>query len=759
MNRDIRFGQWRFYPDTLVLVLGDAAEHLEPRVARLLTCFLEHRGEVLSHDLLIEEVWEGRVVSDDAVRRAVSVLRQTLARHDSKDLIRTLHKKGYVADFPPPDAALSKVAPATQTAPPDVNTHATQTPPDRLPPHRLLRLTAALAIALALLTGVWWWSTQPDESPRSPATQTRQTLAVLPFVDLSEDQSNQYFTDGLAEELIGRLAQLDALQVTARSSSFQFRDAQRDLQEVGEKLGVAHVIEGSVRRDGERVRINAALVDTATGTRRWSQTYDRTLADFFALQEEIAVAVARALQVVLVRAHGPENQTSSTAALQAYLRGRAMLTTMEASDAARAIHQFQQAIALDPGYAAPYAQLASAMMIRDNAGGPEMDREKIDALLDRALELNPDLAEAHIVRARMLWHDSPDPEVAETAMRRALELNPSYSAGYEALAIQRGARGLFEEAFTLIDQAIALDPLRPRNLHAKAILHFWRGDFDAAEALELETLRLEPRYLMAYARLGFINIFRGDFARGVVYMEKAVALSPVAGAHDSLAFALMCIGESNRAREESRKGSWRSQLPISLFDGVSPDPATFDWQAQDMVDHYSSPLVTDAVLRAALDSTDYARLWQFIDEQFDAATILAGPATSQFDRGYLNLALLRYLAEPNKSNLTMVRELSQQTDTEGSPLTFLDTQDIIYGRAVAAAVLGENERALAELQKILGSGRSHWWWRVRGHPAFAALREDTQLQSLLSMNEVHARQEQELLRELHQRDLKPGASE
>ncbi len=746
MSKVIRFGDWQFCPESRSLTRSGETTQLEPLVAGLLACFLAHPGEVLSHDQLVDEVWDGRAVSDEAVRRAVSSLRHALSSDESERPIRTLHKRGYLATFTP--------------APPEHAVHLPPSPPasahngDRRPAW-LLVLTMALLAAVA-----WWWLQRATPAEPVPAQPQPHTLAVLPFVDMSPGGDSQYFSDGLADELRGRLARVNSLRVTARGSSFQFRDAQPDPREVGKALGVAYLLEGSVRREGDRVRITVSLVDAKDGFQLWTEHYERTLADFFAVQEDIATQVTRTLRLVLVDADAPGRETSNTEALLAYLRGRALLASWGEQDAIEAAHQFERAISLDPGYAAAYAQLSEAkMIVASNRGElPKEEESAIEDLVSQALAIDPDLAEAYVARAAVIKDYSV--EQWEADLRHAIELNPSYSPAYEVLALGMAEQDRFDEAFRLIDQAIALDPLRARNTHAKAMLHFWQGHLEEAEALENATLRLQPDYYYAHMRLGYINLFRGDFAEAVYHLHRTLAASPRSPfLHDRLASALLAAGDLDSAREEIPHGS-KQLIPLLLaqFNGDYPVPDAM--LEGSLGSFYPRWMLSDVTLAGALASGNHAHAWALFQKNIDA-NIRFHAHEDPVEQRVVELyaALLEWLVKGDSGSLARARSLRQALSTLQVPHPSHDAVLLESSRAVAAATLGDRGQALDSLRALLGSGHSERWWWVRTHPAFRELREDPEFRTLLAANEAHAQQQAALLEQMRADGRMPAAGE
>lgn len=299
MTRHFHFGDWDFDPDADVLCHGEYCETLEPRIACLLTYFLEHPNEVLSHDQLIDTVWDGRIVSDEAVRRGVSCLRHAMADKGGDKFIRTVHKKGYVANFPTPltgqfDTVADEAARQLESLP--VVAQNTARSPTLLPQIAILLMLLALAVT-GLLAGSGQLSTTEVIGPT-----TDRSIAVLPFRLMDDSTVDQSFADGLTIELTDLLAQNQALQVASRTSAFQYKRQRLDIREIAGSLGVRYIVEGSVRRSRGRVRISAKLIDADTGFQLWAKTYDSNMEDLFELQQDIGHKIARRLEVVMVRA-------------------------------------------------------------------------------------------------------------------------------------------------------------------------------------------------------------------------------------------------------------------------------------------------------------------------------------------------------------------------------------------------------------------------------------------------------------------------
>jgi TolB-like protein/Flp pilus assembly protein TadD len=352
-----------------------------------------------------------------------------------------------------------------------------------------------LACSFAILVGVGVAVFRPGMfSERS--TPNIRSIAVLPMANLSGDPSQDYFADGMTETLISGLAKVSALRVISRTSVLQYKDGQKQVPEIARELNVDAVVEGSVQRSGDRVKIEVKLVDGRNDHYLWSETYDRQLSDILTLQNEIARAVTRAVEVKLT----PQEETRLAAAKTidpaAYdylLRGRYYFDHQTKADNEKAIEMFDQAVAADPNYAAAHAALAQACVWRFFLFTPDEQQweEKAFVSVEKALSLDPDLAEAHLARGRLLWtpanHFPHDKAILE--YRRALELNPNLDEARNQLAVVYSHVGLLDESLDELKKAVAINPSNTVARYRIGETLLFSGDYEAA----LSSFRSVPR--------------------------------------------------------------------------------------------------------------------------------------------------------------------------------------------------------------------------------------------------------------------------
>lgn len=347
----------------------------------------------------------------------------------------------------------------------------------------------------ALDVGVLTRRTDAERDPYSEALSEpgwTSSLAVLPFANLTGDREQDYFCDGMAEELISRLSRIRELKVTARTSAFALKGDRRDIREIGRALGVEKLLEGSVRKDASSVRIAVQLINAADGFHVWSETYDRSLENIFAVQEEIADSVARALEVAVVEGPGREGQTRNLEAFDAYLEGLHDYGAPNQVNLENAIGHFRKAVEIDPGYARGWASLAAALAFHGSLGfaPAETSRSSAMAAVERALELDEGLAYGHVVKGWIQMVFDWDWAGAEESFTAALRLEPS--KGYYGASQLALASGRFERALALARKAAELDSLSLSAQTNLALAAFYAGRLDEAVDLFRRNIQLNP---------------------------------------------------------------------------------------------------------------------------------------------------------------------------------------------------------------------------------------------------------------------------
>jgi serine/threonine protein kinase/Tfp pilus assembly protein PilF len=385
------------------------------------------------------------------------------------------------------------------------------------------------------------------------ASAKHQSIVVLPFTNMSSDPENEFLADGITEDIINALAQIEDLRVAARTSAFSFKGKHVDLRTVGECLNVTTVLEGSVRKSGNRLRIMAQLINVADGYHLWSERYDRELQDIFEVQDEIAKTIADRLKVTLgagrqkplVRAG-----TKNLEAYQLYLKGRFHWNKRTPDGLRKAIEYFQEAIERDPAYALAYAGLADnynlASFLSVFPPGEVMPKAKVAARM--ALEIDDGLAEAHVSLGYASFTYDWDWTAAERHFGQALAVNPSYVRNHAFYPLYLSSLGRFEEAAAAAKHALDLDPASPAVSHVLAVQLYLARQFDEAIQQCHKTLEMDPHYAVAYAMLGQAYISKGCYREAVPDLDKYLELSRGgAAALALLGYAHARLGQRNEA--------------------------------------------------------------------------------------------------------------------------------------------------------------------------------------------------------------------
>ena len=398
------------------------------------------------------------------------------------------------------------------------------------------------------------------------------SVAVLPFLNLSADPDNEFFADGITEDVIAQLSKLRALKVISRSSAMRYKSRDRSLPEIGAALQVATVLEGSVRRAGERVRIVAQLIDVASDRYLWTETYDRDLNDIFAIQNDVALRIAGALRAELSpdeRSRLGGEAPAHPHAYQLVLQGRHAFTRYTPDSIGRGIDYFERAIALDPSYAAAYVGVAMAYAEMATGQGGTGLREQLAAdkakdAITRALELDPNLGQAHAVLALLRCVHDFDWAGAEEEFKVALALSPGAADAYDHYGWLCAAQERHHEALALVRRAQELDPLVHRTDLATTLIRAGRYP----EALEeaRRTVDFEPDFARGRSTLGWAYLKNGRVAEGLAELERAVTLAP----GDTMYIAQLgeAYGLSGREAEARRIAIELEQLATGRY--VSP---------------------------------------------------------------------------------------------------------------------------------------------------------------------------------------------
>lgn len=485
------------------------------------------------------------------------------------------------------------------------------------------RLAWVGAIVLAVVGAGWWFAHQSGKTTEqvasSPSVSTsraapatdQKSIAVLPFVNMSADKSDEYLSDGMTEELLNVLTKVKGLRVPGRSSSFAFKGKNEDgiFRKVGEELHVNTVLEGSVRKAGDKLRITAQLIKVADGFHLWSETYDRDMKDILAVQGDVAQRVVQALQVQLgveeARAL-TKKPTENPEAHRLYLLGRFHFAKGTFPSYADAIQFFNQAIQLDPTYALAYCGLADAYGFIGGIVIPGKEAwAKEKELAQKALALDPNLAEAHFSLGLALasscnWHEG------EKEIQRAIEMNPNMAFAYDQYAFLLTCLGRHDEAIAKSKRAVELEPLSPLLNGDGGWWLVLARRYDEAMVQSRKALELDSNYSWAHYNLGWCFLWKGDRAGSIAEFQKARALDPQPLFDSCLGYAYAVSGDRAKAEqilqdlEDAARQRYVSPVSqVYIYLGLGEKEKVYEW------------------LNRSFEAQDFAYLWLKVDPVFD----------------------------------------------------------------------------------------------------------------------------------------------
>ncbi|HTB87030.1 MAG TPA: winged helix-turn-helix domain-containing protein [Steroidobacteraceae bacterium] len=738
----LQIGEWIVNPSLDSISKGTETQKLEPRTMRLLLCLANSAGEVVSVDRLLNEVWTGVVVGSASVYQSVSQLRKLLGDVDPEPTyIATVPRKGY-----------RLVAPVTQIDAPSETSAAAAVPsaePTPLPPRTRtkvpLLLGAALLIALIAVGAVIWKKTSTDR-----LLSTVNSIVVLPFIDMTAEKSDQSFCDGLTEELSSWLAQIPTLRVVARTSAFAFRGQGQDVRKIGKALDTNHILEGSLRRAGDRMRISVQLIDARTGYHLWSEDFDRPFDDAIKIQEDISRSVAGTLQVRLTTDSERQlaaRRTDDPQAYQMFLLGRHYAQLLpEATD--RAIELYRQVLVADAKFTPAYTELAYALLNEGQfRGTPIVDvAAQVEPLIATALRLDNRMSAAYAVRGALRASQSRTGEALDD-LQHAISLNPSDMGALAEIGRIHLFDGEPREALKGYDRAAALDPLNSTLQGARCTVLQDMAQYEAASNACERARTLRPGTAWAADALTWLAESQGHIEEALRWNSAAILAEP----HQQFNFyltratLLLAVGLADSARKavETGRSATRDEdganielLRVSYREGGAGALRKYlDSTQLDRSPHagalfeaaYSRLLLNDAtaaknLIARALVAPD--RPPGYAETPWYARG--AGPEGNSYR---LDLAVAEtMLGEHAAANRDLDAVLSMLNNMIASGVERYGTYEL---RAKVYALQGRGDDALRDLGKAVNLGWRRSWWAAN-EPYFASLQSRSDFQALLA---------------------------
>jgi TolB-like protein/DNA-binding winged helix-turn-helix (wHTH) protein len=729
----------------------------------LLLALAEAAPNFVPHRKLLARVWPGLIVTHKTVNQRVKLLRDALGDDPvNQRYILVLRGRGY--RLKPPLLASTPPARPSAISPSDNAFESISLPAPAATAtsrQRRLRLLPTVGLsglaALLVIAAIVLHTPEPPSAAPPNNVELGRSVAVLPFRDLSADSADAYLAIGLSEMVLNRLANSE-LRVVASSSSFRAWDANTSAGDIGRQLGARYLVDGSVQRVDEQLRISARLVDSTNDTQVWAQIFDREIADIFVAQDEVAERISLALSVAV---GGPQNPpavrpTDNVEAYLAYLRGRAALSRWTARSADAADAALTQAIELDPDFAAAYAALYDARMMavdrRTGGASPRLASRALAAaravnqpLIERAIALDASSGTALLTRA--IWADDAS-ATREQDFRSGLELDPSNGRGITAFAEYLDRAGRTDEGERMLARAIEVDPLSPRS-------HFWRvqrkfpgnpagfavGMTTVPEELEagmLTVLELDPDYqpaLQRYAKYRWQ--FHGDLATALPMIERALALDPQSAwlTHTAVAMYLDlgAVDEATALNAQAPEPDASGRLLLELHaNDVEQAGASALGDAAFANGPVEAWGVVEALRDWAIANGEVPRGLDYLRKRYDFS---AGIDERNFRAGNA-VASLMLASGDSAAARDILADLVSWIDVAHLPR--LGSIYALRAKAKALLLLGETELALETLD---ASFRAHdylqWWYTLRLDPEWSALREHPRFVAVVSRVQQH----------------------
>ncbi|MBM0103279.1 winged helix-turn-helix domain-containing protein [Steroidobacter sp. S1-65] len=766
-----RVGVWLVDPSLDQISRGQETVRLEPRTMRLLVRLAETPGQVVSSRELLDTVWAGVVVGPASVYQAISQLRKLLGDTDPEPtFIATVPRKGYRLVAPVERLASVATEPRTPPTPPIEEAKEPRSP----------RLRWGLAALLIVTLGLGTWFALRDSGPTltaglpAPAAQLdSRAIVVAPLAPATQDAETQSLAPIVTDLLRNRLAGLQDLVVIASGSIENAMQSEQNLQAVTRKVRARYLLRGDVTQASKQVRVNVVMVDVESGSPLWSRTFEQPVEQLAAINGAVVAETAKSLQIAIGNSGGNASTDIPTdlSTYELYLRGQQLMSTFRGADADQAAIIFSRVTTLDPSFARGYYAYGQALMLSADLGARKMSEEltrQAGQAIDRAIELNPALGPAWAQRARL----TSDPVQAEQMYRRALQLAPSYDENYirySDFLFSQGRRG---EALELIDRARRIDPLSASLCWRQAQLVLaTRSDVDGMKRLLHEALQLRPDFPTALRDLANAEyMWHGNFAEAIRLMERAKTVDTNSYWADAIIAELYLeVGDVAAASSLMRdtrpvtkwvaKETWISMplyqrdlaraadmartimhawLPPASDPSLLNDSMRVHAVQQELIGWYWPTAI--AIRDHAIQTGDFRSALDLIER---TTQLFSGPSLMRNRGLMLTYAHALLLAGETQRGRDLLTSLLQQLDAEqiGRP-----PHMFAWERAVAFALLGNDERALTELAASQKSGRyAGWWYTAELDPVYSRIRPDPRFQALAARARAHRDQQRALL--------------
>jgi TolB-like protein/DNA-binding winged helix-turn-helix (wHTH) protein/Flp pilus assembly protein TadD len=548
----VRFGEFELDFSTRELRTDGRRLILQEQLFQILAALLKCPGHLVTREELKRRLWSSDTYVDfeRSLNKAVNRLREVLQESaDQPRFIETLPRRGY--------RFIATVETSFHSAQPEMEGLSAESPTKKggLSWSRKGRLSLMGLAAVATILLFWMLGRRTNSSGNSASSAAIQSVAVLPLEDLSRDSNQEYFADGMTDELITNLGQISALRIISRTSALQYKGVHKPLPQIARELKVDAVIEGTVLRSGDRVRITAQLIQVASDRHIWAHVYEGDLSDILTLQNQVGVDIANQIRIKLTpkeRAILKSTRIVKPAAYEAYFKGRYYWDTRSKGGITKAIDYFGEAIRDDPNFAPPYAGLAQvyAALPSYMSVSPRQSYGKAKVAATKALELDDTLADAHTALGGITLTNDYDWPASEREFRRAIDLNPGYADAYHWHAINLTFMSRWGEAIAEIEHARQLDPMSIIINANIGFVYYNARRFDDAIAAEHQALELDSNNSVAYEYMGMAYLGKKMYKEAATNLRKAVDLS---GGNSESAAVLSFVNAANGNLADARR--------------------------------------------------------------------------------------------------------------------------------------------------------------------------------------------------------------
>ena len=599
-HNSFRFGDFVFDLDEGVLSKDGKPVALPPKALKLLSVLIENRGRIVEKNDLLREVWQDAFVEDGNITYTVRLLRKTFNDDPQAPLyIETVPKRGY--RFIGSVQVVEETAETAAEAPKSLH----------IVPRLQKRAVIGFAIVIAVVVGAWLlW---PRPFSKAQPSDRKMMLAVLPFQNLTGDDSQEYFSDGLTEEMIARLGNIepDRLGVIGRTSVMHYKNNPATIDQIGRELQVQYVLEGSVRRDADRVRIVAQLIQTSDQTHLWAREFDREITGLLPLQDEIAQEVADNIQSTLGTNRTESSKASAPKDFEAYdlyLKGQYLFNNRSGASLRQGIEYFDQSINKDPNFARAYAGLAASYTLLSgySAEPPSEFIAKARGAADRALVIDPNSSEAHTALALIVQNFDWDWQTAEKEFQRAIELDPNYATAHHWYAEHLALMGRFDEALRESELARQLDPLSQIIATDNGEILYFSRQYDLAVQKLREVEETEPSFGRAHIVI-HAYVEKGMFKEALADIKqmRRTTNGPWISAETAYVYGRSGrYAEAKRIADKLLKINQRQRIDASLlvwvYSGMGNTEQAFAWLEKAYDQH--SNILTRLNVDPAFDS-------------------------------------------------------------------------------------------------------------------------------------------------------------